>query len=192
MSRCPKPVARKTFRTPASLLVGLVLTLAVTGLAGRAAQGQLREAFVDPVATDPMIRPLNELPDASSRRLDHFVAVDAGAHNGYLYVHLVGSGGLPENNIMFARHVAERGFHVVSLAYPNWPSVRDLTGQSGEAAAPGSVRRERLFGVDASDLVKVDAANGVVNRLMRLIEYLHQLGFFLQPSLAGIFRPLPA
>jgi len=136
------------------------------------AEAELREAFVDPTLTDPDIRPLTELPGAAARRLDHFVAIDSSRQNGFLYLHLVGSGGLPENNLIFARHAAARGFHVVSLAYPNWPAVRDLTGQSGDGAAPGAVREERLFGNDASPLVDVDAANSVINRLVRLIEYL--------------------
>jgi hypothetical protein len=138
------------------------------------ARAELREAFIDPTLTDPDIRPLTELPGAATRRLDHFVAIDSSRQNGFLYLHLVGSGGLPENNLIFARHAAARGFHVVSLAYPNWPAVRDLTGQSGDGAAPGAVREERLFGNDASPLVDVDGANSVINRLLRLIEHLEK------------------
>lgn len=149
----------------------LALLLVVTAPLS-VARAELREAFVDPTLTDAEIRPLTELPGAATRRLDHFVAIDSSRQNGYLYLHLVGSGGLPENNLVLARHAASRGFHVVSLAYPNWPAVRDLTGQSGDGAAPGAVREERLFGVDVSPLVDIDGANSVVNRLVRLIEYL--------------------
>ncbi len=135
-------------------------------------QAELREAFVDPTITDPGIEALTELPGAAFRQLDHFVVLDPTASNGFLYVHLVGSGGLPENNLIFARHVADFGFHVVSLAYPNWPSVRDLTLGNDDATAPGLIREERLYGNEASSLVEVDQPNSVVNRLIRLLEYL--------------------
>lgn len=151
--------------------IAAALLLAACILAKPATAG-LREAFVDPTETDPAIRPLDELPGAALRRLDHFVAYDDAEHNGYLYVHLVGSGGLPENNRVFARHAARRGFHVVSLAYPNWPSVVELTFRSGDGAAPGAVREERLFGTDASDRIDVDTANSVVGRLASLLHFL--------------------
>ena len=150
-----------------------ILTLALIGTLA-SAQAQVREAFIDPTTTGPGIEALTELPGASLRRLDHFVAVDPAVTNGFLYVHLVGSGGLPENNQIIARHAAERGFHVVSLAYPNWPSVGELTFQSGDGEAPGQVRRERLFGEDASTLVDVDPPNSILNRLIQLLGYLDQ------------------
>lgn len=130
------------------------------------------ERFIDPTSTDPAIVPLTELPGSASRRLDHLAVLDATRSNGFLYVHLPGSGGLPENSVDFARHAAGLGFHVVSLAYPNWPSVNELTAGSGDAGEPGRVREERLFGVDASTRVDVDPANSVWNRLVRLLEYL--------------------
>jgi hypothetical protein len=152
-------------------LIALLLMLVAVSLPTLAA-AQLREAFVDPIVTDPEISPLTGLPGAANRRLEHFVAFDPDRSNGYLYVHLVGSGGLPENNVVFARYAAESGFHVVSLAYPNWPSVRELTGRSGDPAAPGAVREERIFGIDASARVDVAAADGIVNRLVRLLQHL--------------------
>jgi hypothetical protein len=171
MHKASRPLGRlrrEDRRTAVGMLL-LVSTLWVTGT-----QAQLRDEFVDPTLTDPAIQPLTDLPGASIRRLDHFVAIDSSRRNGFLYLHLVGSGGLPENNLEIARHAAELGFHVVSLAYPNWPSVQELTNQSGDGAAPGAVREERLFGVDASTLVDIDAANSVTHRLVRLLEFLDQ------------------
>jgi hypothetical protein len=148
----------------------LLWSFSISGLA----QAQLREGFVDPTITGPGIEALTELPGSAFRRLDHFAVVDPAERNGFLYVHLVGSGGLPENNLIFARHVAGLGFHVVSLAYPNWPSVRDLTLNSDDVTAPGGIREERLYGNDVSSLVEVDQPNSVVNRLTRLLEYLDE------------------
>ncbi len=131
-----------------------------------------REEFIDPVITGSGINPLLELPGAANRDLRHFIAIDSSKRNGFLYVHLPGSGGLPENSQTVIRYAAELGFHSVSLAYPNWPSVGELTSTSGSPAAPGAVREERLFGVDASPLVQVDPANSVKNRLSQLLQYL--------------------
>lgn len=137
-----------------------------------AASAQVRTEFVDPVATGPGIRPLLELPAANLRDLRHFVAVETVDTNGFLYVHLAGSGGLPENYQQVLRFAAARGYHAVSLAYPNYPSVGQLTSALGDPAAPGAVRAERLFGIDASPLVEVDAFNGVIHRLSRLLVFL--------------------
>jgi len=153
-----------------SLIAGLLLVMIA---ASTAASAQLREQFIDPTVTDQEIDPLTELPGSKLRRLEHYVTIDAHRRNGFLFVFLAGSGGLPENYQVLARHAAMRGFHVVSLAYPNWPSVVDLTFQSGDPATPGPVREERLFGNDASPLVDVDQGNSVINRLVRLLEYLH-------------------
>ena len=142
-------------------------------LAAGVACGQPRSEFVDPTTTGPGIRPLLELPGATLRDLRHFVAIDSSSSNGFLYLHLAGSGGLPENSQRLALFAAARGYATVSLAYPNWPSVAALTGSLGDPAAPGAVRAERLFGVDASALVEVDAANAVANRLVRLLLHQH-------------------
>lgn len=156
---------------PRRSLAALTLLLALAA-AGMPASADLREAFIDPTVTGPGIEPLTELPGAGTRRLDHFIAVDADQQNGFLFVFLAGSGGLPENYQVLARHAATRGFNVVSLAYPNWPSVRELTGDSGDPDSPGAVREERLFGTEVSPLVDVDQANSVINRLVRLLQHL--------------------
>ncbi len=131
-----------------------------------------RVEFIDPVETGPGILPLLELPGALNRDLRHFIAIEPERSNGYLYVHLPGSGGLPENSQQIIRFAAAQGYHAVSLAYPNWPSVGQLTSGLGDTAAPGRVREERLFGRDVSPLVQVDEANGVDNRLSHLLLHL--------------------
>ncbi|MCB1590287.1 MAG: hypothetical protein KDI56_15360 [Xanthomonadales bacterium] len=167
----------------------LLLTLLLAGcLATTPTLAALREAFVDPVQTGDGIRPLLELPGANQRDLRHFLAIDDARRNGFLYVHLAGSGGLPENSLEIIREAASQGFHAVSLAYPNWPSVTDLTIAGGDLAAPGQVRAERLYGEDVSPLVDVDQPNSVVNRLVRLLLTLQDShpdegwGRFLQQS----------
>lgn len=156
-----------TFRLCALLCVALL------AIPTHSAVAQPRLEFVDPVVTGAGIRPLLELPGAANRDLRHLVVIDASRQNGFLYVHLAGSGGLPENSQALVTFAAVRGYHVLSLAYPNWPSVGERTGAGGDLLAPGAVRAERLFGVDASPLVDVDPANSVVNRLARLLLHQH-------------------
>lgn len=141
-------------------------------LLSASARSEVRREFIDPVLTGPGIRVLDELPGAGNRLLHHLVAKDPGRTNGYLYLHLAGSGGLPENSQRIADIAAGMGFSVVSLAYPNWPSVQELTGASGDLQAAGALRRERLFGDDASPLAAVDPANSVAGRLTSLLSHL--------------------
>jgi hypothetical protein len=51
--------------------------------------------------------PLDELPDASTRNLHHFVVISQNSpHHGILYIHLPGSGGAPEDYQYLARYAA--------------------------------------------------------------------------------------
>ncbi len=176
-----RTLLRDSSTSPRGVMPGLSLRAGIATLAACAmalpapARAELREAFVDPTITGQGILPLLELPGAKHRDLRHFTAIDTARANGFLYVHLPGSGGLPENSLTIVRHAASLGFHAVSLAYPNWPSVQELTSAGGDASAPGSVREERLFGHDVSPLVQVDVANSVTNRLVRLVEHLHDV-----------------
>lgn len=131
----------------------------------------MRTEFVDPAVTDPLITEY-ELPDAESIR--HLVAVDTHRElPGVLYVHLPGSGGLPEDYQEITVCAALCGYHVVNLAYPNWPAVRVLIQGNTDAGLPECIRRERLYGEDCTDLVDVSRADSVENRLLQVIQYNH-------------------
>jgi polyhydroxybutyrate depolymerase len=132
----------------------------------------LRTEFVDPLDTDQMITPLNELPDSENRNLNHFVAVASGIEKpGYLYVHLPGSGGLPEDYQIVTKHIASLGYHVINLAYPNWPAVRILIQDKTDPELPEYIRIERLYGEDKTDLIEVSYTDSVENRIIKLLEY---------------------
>lgn len=90
-----------------------------------------------------------------------------------LYVHLPGSGGLPEDYQETTVCAASCGYHVVNLAYPNWPAVRTLIQGSTDSRLPECIRRERLYGEDCTDLVEVSRADSVENRLIQLLQYNH-------------------
>jgi polyhydroxybutyrate depolymerase len=134
----------------------------------------IRSEFIDPVATDPLIQPV-EVPDAENRNLHHFVAVNTGTQKGILYVHLPGSGGLPEDYQQVSICAAFVGYHVVNLAYCNWPAVRTLTRDETDVELPELIRRERLYGEDVTDIVEVSRADSIENRLIKVLEYIHNL-----------------
>lgn len=119
------------------------------------------------------VRPAQTDPQITTDLESHLVAIDPGTTpRSVLYVHLVGSCGAPLNNIRIVRHAASLGLHVVSLSYPNCPSVTDLAAGSSDPDVHEQIRLERLYGVDASPLVDVTRPNCVENRLVRLLQYL--------------------
>ena len=135
----------------------------------------IRTEFVNPVVTDPLITSLYEVPDSEERNLNHLIAVNTGIKlPGVLYVHLPGSGGLPEDYQSVTACAASCGYHVVTLAYPNWPAVRILIKGITDPDLLESIRQERLFGEDCTDAVDVSRADSIENRLIRLLQYNHQ------------------
>lgn len=137
-------------------------------------QSFIRSEFIDPVATDPLITPV-EVPDAQDKNLHHFVAVNTDTPKGMLYLHLPGSGGLPEDYQHLSVCAASVGYHVVNLAYCNWPSVRTLTKDENDVILPELIRRERLYGEDTTDIIKVSHADSIENRLIKVLQYNHTL-----------------
>jgi len=146
----------------------------------RSAPAAVDLRFVDPGSTGPGIRDLLAFPPDQvkpgweSANRDHLLAFDPEAsHVNRLLVFLAGSGGLPEDYQRIVIRAAERGFHAVSLAYPNWPAVRELLVGETDPLVPGSIRRERLYGVDEYPDIDVDYANSVQNRLTALLAHQH-------------------
>ena len=134
----------------------------------------VRTEFIDPVVTDPEITPLHDLPDAHIRNLFHMVAIDTQVNRpGYCYLHLPGSGGLPEDYQYVCEYAASLGYHVVNLAYPNWPAIRVLNSQSKDPDESEYLRRERLYGGEYSFLIDVTPADSVQNRLIKVLQYMH-------------------
>ncbi len=141
--------------------LGLILTVLL--VAGRA-QAAVREEFVPPAATDPAIDAWLE---------PHLAAFDPTVnHRGQLYVHFPGTADVPDNSELICDEAAALGYHVISLRYPNEPSVDALASESTDPNVHEEVRRERLYGEDDSPLVNVTPANSVENRLVKLLEYL--------------------
>jgi len=153
-------------RSHSETAAALALTVAA------AASAQVTQRFVDPLVTDPGIGEV-ELPlaDAEGVTKDHVVYTDPTTDNGRLLVWLAGTGGAPAQYQVLGRAATRVGFDVLGLTYDSWPAVNAFTTNSDDPTLPERIRRERLFGEDLFDLINVDPANSVENRLLRLIEH---------------------
>ncbi len=121
------------------------------------------------------INPLLTNPRVTAPLDVHLAAIDRQIPSQrLLYVHLPGSCGAPQSSELISRHAAGLGFHVVTLSYPNCPSVDQLSNGSPDPDVHGQIRRERLYGVDDSPLVDVNPANSVRGRLIALLRHLDE------------------
>jgi len=82
---------------------------------------------------------------------------------------------------VWMQEVVQQGFLVVGMAYANSTSINaDMCGPSTAGFAvdncAGDVRREVIEGVDYSRVIDVARADGVYNRLDRLLAYLASRG----------------
>jgi hypothetical protein len=153
-----------------------LLIVALTGVACSCGSGPTAEPDpgrdvvverrVDPGATDTGI---------SNTGGQHFVAVPASANQSQnLLVFLPGTGGRPEFYTTILRHAADRGHHAIGLAYPNVEAVNELCASAPSATCHEDARIEVITGADRSNLVSVNAANSIDNRLRALLAWLDQ------------------
>ncbi len=158
-------------------LFGSALGLAIALLAGC---GGGSEA---PAAT-PAPTPAPVERDIAPAATDAAITTDLEAHftinpspaaaaRGRLFVFLPGTGATPANYRLIVRTAAAQGLHAVGLNYPNAVAVASLCNSSADADCHAKVRSETLLGQDASPLVTVTPANAIVNRLTKLLAYLH-------------------
>lgn len=150
----------------------LVSAAVVLGLCGAMATAQPITRLISPMATDPAIVDV-ELPNADGFLRDHFVSVDMEASaRGRLFLCLPGTGGTAAQYQAVTNLSAILGYDAIALVYDNWPSVNGLTTNDPDPELPEKIRRERLFGEPQTELIDVDEANSVVNRVEALLAFL--------------------
>jgi hypothetical protein len=126
--------------------------------------GALAEHIVAPAATDAGI---NNWLD------DHYAYRDTRvAARGRLLVHLPGSYGTPVNSQTYMKEMAAAGNHVIGLRYPNSWEVTNLCANDADLTCYERVRLEIIDGIDRGTLVTVNTSNSIVNRLIKLLQYL--------------------
>jgi hypothetical protein len=125
---------------------------------------------VSPSSTDLKIR---------DKGTKHSIYVDNNVRKlNKLFVFFPGTGAPPRLYTKILYTAAEQGYHAIGLVYENEESVNyDICTPQNVKADPDChkrVRLEILDGKDRSSFVNVDRANSIENRLIKLLEYLHQ------------------
>src|SRR3989441_1340124 len=119
---------------------------------------------VAPKATDPAI----------DRALaDHYVWLDTAARgNPKLLLFMPGNNNQPAGWIRLDTAAARMGYHVIGLMYQNDVTVVNVCRGSPDPDCSGNLHLEVEDGIDRSSLVTVTPANGIDNRLTKLLIYL--------------------
>ncbi len=130
-----------------------------------ASSAPLVEHIVAPQATDPAI---DQALD------DHYAWLDTTARwNHKLFVFLPGGRQRPAMFQLVPQEAARLGYHVIGLMYPNSVQLGAVClGVPDPNACYENARLEIVDGVDRSDVVDVNQANSIDNRLTKLLEFL--------------------
>ncbi len=157
-------LCRRILRLLAGLLLGLGAGVALRPAASAGAAPPPLVRLIAASATDPAIDDVNGV---------HHVAIGAaGSRRGRLLVFLPGTTASAQMYSFLIERAATLGYHAIGLAYVNDVAVNVLCAGMGASGCHEAVRREVLLGTDESELVQVDADNGVFHRLERLLDHL--------------------
>jgi predicted esterase len=122
---------------------------------------------IKPSATDPAIERFDTA---------HYVLFNAKTGPAAdLLVFLPGTGGEPPGPLRFLEAAADAGYRVISLAYNDTPAVAVYCPRKPDPACSEKFRRMRIYGDGAIDRAIDNAgAESIVNRLVKLLQYLEQ------------------
>ncbi len=105
----------------------------------------------------------------------HYVAIDRSKSlRGKLFVFFSGSNGTPTRYHPLMNRASEAGYHAINLCYPNSWTVGGLCQDSRDPDCHEDVRLDIIDGGKRSNIVQIDYHNCIVNRLVKLLQYLNQ------------------
>ena len=115
--------------------------------------------------------------DSAIARFDqaHVVLFDAKTRpDADLLVFLPGTGGAPPGPLPFLKQAADAGYRVISLAYNDTPSVAVYCPRKPDPSCSERFRRMRIYGdgVSLDPAIDNTTAESIVNRLVKLLQYL--------------------
>jgi len=129
--------------------------------------------IIAPQATDADI---NYVPAVNPQLNHHYVWLDPAARgSSKLFVFMPGTRNVPASWLLLEQEAARMGFAVIGLMYQNDVEVINACRASPDPDCSGNMRLEILDGIDRSSWVNVTPANGVFNRLTKLLIYLDGL-----------------
>ncbi len=126
-----------------------------------------QRVFFKPSDTDPAITQFNS---------NHYSVVDPEVPGrGVLLLFIPGTGAIPSMYREFPQYAASRGFHALSVIYPNSQPINDLCFQFAPVNpdAAGDARLEVIDGVDRVSFLSVDTVNCIQARVLKALQYLH-------------------
>ena len=128
-------------------------------------EAQMFQFEILPYHTDPYI---------DSNNVKHVVYYDNDVtQRAELFVFLPGSSALPNMYDEITKIAASLGYHALSLAYPNSPSISNLCENSPDPDCAEKARLEIIEGIDYHPDIDVDEHNCIKNRLFKLLVFLH-------------------
>jgi hypothetical protein len=160
---------RPGWRARLMIVFGLAL-----GPAARPAHSQTDET------DSPKLTVRSVLPSATDRRIDkytgngweHWIYFNASANDrGQLVVFIPGTGGKGHGAKALCALAANRGFHVVSLAYPSEVSM-SVYHRSPDPDAFEKARNNVIYGKVPFEKLNTGVPNSIQNRLQQLLQYL--------------------
>lgn len=146
-------------------IIRLIIFLFLLTIGSKAVFAQRQSVFVAPQATDANI---------STNLNNHYVSVNRSvAQKNQLFLFFPGTGGVAFNYLQINNTAADLGFHAVNLTYPSDEAVNTLCGAPNtNLDCYGNVRLEIKDGTDRSNLVSINRANSIENRLIKLLIHL--------------------
>lgn len=155
------------------LQLALVGTGLITGMASAQAAPEVaivKEAPIQEATVTEIAAPLTD-PSISVARGPNLAIVDPNADpNGYLLLSLGGTNSYPKDFLAFDKVAAAQGYSVLALDYPN--TVITTSCKTSPQPDPCTLFRDEIVtGAQVSDLVEVDRANSIENRLTALLRY---------------------
>ncbi len=130
-------------------------------------QDNLSSKIIEPKTTDVSIDGHNE---------PHYVLLDNSKPKlNKLLLFFPGTNARPFDYLKFAQTATEKGYHVINLSYENNESINiDICPQTKDTTCHHRARYEIWFGDDKHDNINITYPNSIINRLTRLLSYLHE------------------
>lgn len=138
----------------------------VAALNGVCAARVLVVQKIKPSEADPRISRFNDA--------NYVVRDEESTAQQELVVFFPGTRGKPERSAQLLRIVASQGYRVIGLTYNDVPAIVQVCPYDPSPSCSAAVRERRVFGIDATNAVENTPAESIVQRLVRLLEYLDQ------------------
>ncbi|MBL7698986.1 MAG: hypothetical protein JNK79_12555 [Chitinophagaceae bacterium] len=117
---------------------------------------------VQPSTTDVAINEYN---------FRHYVYRSSGPAKNELVVFIPGTFRQPNNYLYMMEQIALLGYHVIGIGYKYDPAVNPLCRTTGDVTCHWRARMETIDGTDRHPGVSVNAANSILNRLLKALQF---------------------